>query len=608
MSSNQEEQESKKPGLGELQQKENLRRRKLLALGLLAVSVLFCGIVAGVMVTVSLNDPAPPLEVEHLENLRALLKENPENEKLKTTIRRLDSQIRTEYLTRQYLLYGGAFLLLIGGAAIVACGAWYASMEPQVFLPLSPAERSDEEGRQRMKKRRLIAVGTVGGLIVVALLAGAFFGGVELPEPEKEASEGKVADAEKEKQPEEEPPTPEELAQNWHRFRGPRGMGTVPEDDWPQSWNGAEEKNIIWKTEVPVKGQNSPIVWDNRLFITGGDAEKREVMCFDTKNGELQWRTEIEAQSDMDPKEVEPMEDTGYCAPTVTTDGHRVYAFFATADLAAVDFEGNVEWAKFVGEPNNTYGIATSPVYHRGKLFLQFDRGTLPDEGESALLAFDPRTGDEEWKKDRKVANSWTTPVLGEAESGLQLITSSNPWVVSYDPSSGSERWRAKLLSGDVAPSPVFADGMAYVTNQYATVAGIEVDGRGDVTESKVAWTGSMGMSDASSPVCNGEFFLQANSMGLVTCYDAKDGELVWDHQFETAFWASPTLVGDTVYLPGEKGTMYFFDLADSFELKGKADLGEPSNASPAFKDGRIYVRGRKHLFCIGKESDGDNE
>ena len=606
MSSNQEEQESKTPGLGKLEEQDDLRRRKLLALGLLAVSVLFCGVVAGVMVTVTFSEPAPPLEVEHLENLRALLKENPENQELKKTIRRLDAQIRSNYLNRQYLLYGGAFLLLIGGTAIVACGAWYVSMEPQIFLPLSTAERTDEEKRLRMKKRRLIAVGTVGGLVVVALLAGAFFGGVELPEPEKKAAEGQVAEAEKETEPQEELPTSEELAQNWHRFRGPRGMGTVPAGDWPQSWNGAEGTNVVWKKEIPLHGNSSPIIWEDRLFITGGDAEKREVMCFKRENGELLWRTEVEAQSDMDPKEVEPMEDTGYCAPTATTDGHRVYVFFATADLAALDFEGNVEWAKFVGKPNNTYGIATSPVYHQGKLFLQFDRGTMPDEGLSSLRAFDPKTGEELWKKDRKVANSWTTPALAETEAGLQLITAANPWVISYDPSSGSERWRAELLSGDVAPSPVYADGMAYVTNQYATAAGIKTDGRGDVTESKVTWTGSMGLSDASSPVSNGEYFLQANSMGLVTCYDAKNGELVWDHQFETAFWASPTLVGDTVYLPGEKGTMYLFDLADSFELKGKADLGEPSNASPAFKDGRVYIRGRKNLFCIGKESSGD--
>jgi outer membrane protein assembly factor BamB len=200
------------------------------------------------------------------------------------------------------------------------------------------------------------------------------------------------------------------------------------------------------------------------------------------------------------------------------------------------------------------------------------------------------------------VANSWTSPAVAETETGTELITAADPWVISYDPEMGTELWRANVISGDVAPSPVVAENVAYVTNEYAKVAAIKTGGVGDVTEDRVLWTAMDGMSDAPSPICDGELFLQVHSRGRMTCYGAGEGKLVWDEIIETQFWASPTLVGRTVYLPSAKGKMYLFDLTDSFELNATLEMGEPVLATPAFADSRIYIRGQNHLFCIGAE------
>jgi outer membrane protein assembly factor BamB len=164
----------------------------------------------------------------------------------------------------------------------------------------------------------------------------------------------------------------------------------------------------------------------------------------------------------------------------------------------------------------------------------------------------------------------------------------------------GGELWRAAGLSGDVAPSAAYADGKAFVTNEYSCLMAIRADGSGDVSNTHVAWKADEGMSDASSPVCNPEFFLQAHSSGQVTCYDAKEGKLLWTKELQAGVWASPSLVGNLVYLPDEKGKMHIFELANPSRDIAAPDLAEAVYASPAFGGSQIYVRTVKHLFCIG--------
>ncbi|MDP6439855.1 MAG: PQQ-binding-like beta-propeller repeat protein [Candidatus Brocadiia bacterium] len=573
-----------------------VRERRLLALSLLLVAALFSGVVIGVMVGTHLSEPPDPPDYANLENMRALLKQMPGSAELKERIRDEDTRARQVYFNHRRRLRAGAWLLLVGLAAVVVCARWYVSIDPKVPVPGSPAERTDPRRWLSARQREMAALGVVAGGLVAAALVIGLAGGADFPRSNL---------IETTEEPARPPVVEEKFEENWTGFRGPTGMGLVKEGDWPRSWDAASGENILWKTPVPAPGKSSPVLWGDRIFLTGGDAQTREVFCFERSTGELLWRKAVPPMAEAsagDDDGLYVMEDTGYAAPTPATDGKRVYAFFATGDLAAIDFGGNLVWALNLGKPENIYGIATSPVLYDGKLIVQFDRGGA-GEGLSKLLALDPQTGKVLWSTPRPVPSSWATPVVAQTAGRAQLITCGTPWIIAYDPASGEELWRAGGLMEDVAASPVVAGDLAFASNPYAQVTAVRTDDSGDVTETHVVWAAQEGMSDAASPVCDGKLFLQVDSRGLITCFDAGRGELKWDERIDCAFWASPTLVGGTVYLPGQNGKTYIFHLAEDFELAGAADLGEPIYATPAFADSRIYIRGDKHLFCIGEEA-----
>jgi len=363
------------------------------------------------------------------------------------------------------------------------------------------------------------------------------------------------------------------------------------------------------------------VMWGNRIFLTGADAERQEVYCFERSSGRLVWTATVPRRKpppgpDDDP---ETTEETGHAAPTPATDGERVYAFFASGDLAAVDYDAGIVWAKNMGAPESFYGIATSPLVHDGRVILQYDRGDDAEADKSALLALDPRTGDVLWRTPRPVVNSWSSPVVARTGGGERIIAVADPFLIAYDAATGAEKWRARTVTGDVAPCPVVAGGRVYVTNEYSDAMAVRLGGEGDVTESHVAWRNmDSQQSDAASPVCDGRFFFQVHSSGTATCHDAADGRVLWEREFTReddegedvpeVFWASPTLVGDLVYLPAKKGRTYVFRLGAQYEEVGFGALDEETYATPAFGDGRIYVRTVDHLFCIGKPDEKPEE
>ena len=501
------------------------RDNRFLALALLLVSALFAGTIIGVLlITHFTEEGEPPPGSETFQELSALLQKHPDADEIRDALRREDLRVREDYFTRRRLVRVGSFLLLAGLAAVVVCARWYASLDPRTPGPRSLAERMDDTRWLRSRRRTLTALAAIGGLVGAAALAMAVIGGS--PALQSDPSE-----------PVEPTETIEaaDFVRNWPRFRGPNGMGIVEAGEWPTRWNAKTGENIAWKVAVPLPGNSSPVIWDDRIFLTGADAGRREVLCYSRSSGELLWRTPVPSllAADDEAGELDVMEQTGYAAPTAATDGRRVYAFFATADLAAIDFSGRIVWARNLGRPDNIYGIAVSPIVHEDKLILQFDRGTMAEDELSSIVALDTRTGDEVWRTDRPVVNSWSTPIIAQTSAGAELITCGAPWVIAYDPDLGTELWRADVLSGDVAPCPVVANDMVFVTNEYAKMAAIRTGGTGDVTETHVAWAAEDGMSDAPSPICDGELFLQVHSSGRATCYDAAEGTLIWEHQFD---------------------------------------------------------------------------
>jgi len=371
--------------------------------------------------------------------------------------------------------------------------------------------------------------------------------------------------------------------------------------DWPMKWDAETGESILWKAAVPSPGNSSPLLWGNRVFLTGADADRQEVMCFERSSGEPLWRIAVAApRGNVTKDNIKVMPETGYAAPTPATDGERVYATYASGDVAAVDFNGKVVWARNLGKPENAYGRASSLLIYRDKVIVQFDRGAEPRDGLSALLALDAKSGKTVWSAPRPVRSCWCTPILVPVGEHVELVANGSPWIMAYDPESGRELWRCAGMASDVACSPTFADGLVFIANENAKALAIRPGGSGDVTLTKVVWAADDGMPDAASPVADGRFFLQATSSGRVTCFDARNGKLLWEHLLGCALWASPTIAGNRVYLPGADGKVCILELADKPSLIAACNLGEPLVATPAFGDGCIYFRGAKSLFCVG--------
>jgi outer membrane protein assembly factor BamB len=286
-------------------------------------------------------------------------------------------------------------------------------------------------------------------------------------------------------------------------------------------------------------------------------------------------------------------------AATVATDGRRVYAIFANGSLAALNFDGSLAWSKHLGAPKNQYGHATSLATWQDRVIVQLDQGEA-DDRLSKIYAFDGPSGSVAWEKPREVGASWATPIVIDAAGRAQIITLGVPWVIAYAAQDGSEIWRADCLDGEVTPSPVFAGGTVFAVHPLNKLQAIRPDGQGDVTKTHLGWTAEDGIPDVTSPVSDGELVFLADTGGTVTCYDAKSGRKQWEHDCGEEFKASPTIVGDKLYLFSRKGTMLVLEAARAFREVSRSALGEQVFASPAFAGQRIFVRGVKHLVCIG--------
>jgi outer membrane protein assembly factor BamB len=387
--------------------------------------------------------------------------------------------------------------------------------------------------------------------------------------------------------------SPADILENWTSFRGPGSNGHAAHANPPGNWSAQENKNILWKTALPKHGMSSPVVWKERLFLTGADDSTRQVYCFDTDTGNLLWQHDVHdiPGSPADGKLPDVLDETGFAAPTATTNGRYVGAVFGTGELVCVNLQGERVWAKHLGMPKNHYGHASSLVTHQDLLIVQYDQMK-----GSKLLAFDLASGNSVWQVERD-AISWSSPVLTDNKGRIELIVTNSKTVDSYDPTTGKLLWRVACLSGEVASSAAYAGGIVFVANDRATASAIDASHQG--VEPRILWQWDETLPDAASPVANDDLLILPTGFGVVSCLDAKTGTLLWEQEFDDGFWSSPILVRDRVYLVDLAGTMQIFEMDREFASLGASSIGESVYATPAFVGDRIYIRGMTHLFCI---------
>ncbi len=375
-------------------------------------------------------------------------------------------------------------------------------------------------------------------------------------------------------------------------FRGPNGHGVSHHKNIPVDWDGAAGSNIAWKTEIPKAGYNSPVLWEERLFLAGGDSEVRVVYCFHTKTGELLWQQEVRDVPGSPASLPRVTEDTGLSASTVATDGTRVYAIFATGDIIAFTMTGQRVWARNLGVPDNHYGHSSSLIIWKNHLLVQYDS----NKG-GRLLSLDTATGDTRWETKRQTGISWASPILAEIGGNPQVILSAEPLVAGYDPETGKELWSVDCMMGEVGPSPAYGDGLVYAANEYARLVAIR-PGAAD----PVVWENDEYLPEIASPVVSDGFLFIATSYGVLVCYDAATGEKYWEEEAIQGFSASPLIADGKLYAMDSGGNMHIYSLGKEVNKLGTPALGEKAYASPAFSDGTIYLRGEKYLYCIRNE------
>jgi outer membrane protein assembly factor BamB len=579
-----------------------------------AIFLVFFGML--LLVNFVLTKNQDPLNTPVMQKLLSRLSENPEDQALREQVRSLDLLARKAFFTRQWQIRTGGSLLLV--AAII----WLLAMKGKAILSQDMPDPAllGRAGKSDQKKSGQVLV--YAGLIFVALaVCAGFFSHSELqknplpiqvkmiePEMAIEESATKVA------QPMAEPsvttppiaaatavmekaakPTPmaittlkQDVEHNWPAFRGPYSNGKAFYTNAPTMWDGANGKNIKWKVALPTPGFNSPIVWGEHLFLSGGDASKREIVCLQTNDGAVRWRTTVPSGAVKLPQ---VSKDTGFAASTMTTDGERVFAVFATGDLVGVDFNGQIIWSKNLGLPDNHYGHSSSLITWQNLLFVQYDNGN-----GGRLLALNSSSGAVVWDISREVQIAWASPILARMQNSVQIILNANPIVAGYDPLTGKELWSHESVTGEVAPSPAFADGRVFVANEYSRLVAIDIR-----PPAKLLWETDEDLPEVSSPLATDQLLFIGTSGGIVDCRNALTGEKFWTQEYDKGFYASPILVGDRIYLMDNDGLMHVFKCAPKYELISDNPLGEPSTCTPAFLNGRIYIRGEKHLYGIAE-------
>lgn len=541
------------------------------------------------------------LKPEEIQAVKEKLRLAPNDESLKTQVRDLDLLMRRGYFRQLALTTTGGYLLLIGAIGFFLATKKLLALDRKAPMP-QPNPESAAQAAQAAPRARCSVAG-VGAIVIAVLVSIPWTVGTVLPSRPSDLEKliGSGSGTATQSVPAADCASPEEMARNWPRFRGPEGNGVSTQTNAPLIWNVQTGQNILWKVAVPAPGFNSPVVWGDRVFLSGGDTSKRSVYCFDALQGGLLWERPVQnANAGPPPAEAPAIPaQTGYAASTMATDGRRVYVIFANGDLAAFTLDGNPVWSKPLGVPKNPYGHAASLITWQDRLLVQLDQGES-EQRLSKLYAFAGATGQILWQRPRPSPSSWATPLVISAAGKPQIITLGVPFVIAYAPADGAEIWRAEALNGEVTPSPIFAGGMVLAISPSEKLLAIRPDGNGDVTKTHVAWTVEESMPDIASPTSNGELVFAVTSGGLLFCFDAKDGKKLWEHDLATDCQASPSLVGDRWYVLSTKGAVIVAEAGRQFKELARTEMGEPLFASPAFANQRIFLRGSKHLFCLG--------
>jgi hypothetical protein len=386
-------------------------------------------------------------------------------------------------------------------------------------------------------------------------------------------------------------------AENWPQWRGPRLDGTSTERGVPVEWSA--DRNVLWKTELPGLGHASPIVFGDRVFTVTAvpQGEERVLLCLDRATGKMLWQQTV-LKTAMESKH----RLNSHASSTPATDGERVFVAFLDVNqmvVAAYDFNGRQQWLVRPGTFASKHGFCSSPILHEDKVIVNGDH-----DGDGYIVALDRRTGRELWRIARpNNTRSYCVPLIREIDGRRQMILTGSKCTASYDPDNGRLHWILDGPTEQFVASPVYSEraNLVVITSgfpEYHTLA-IKADGSGKIGAEKIAWRTIKGAVYVPSPIIAGDYFLIVSEGGVAHCFETKTGRLLWQERMGTHH-ASLVSAGGLVYFLNDEGVMNVVKPGPQFERVAKNEIGEKCFPSPAISGGRLYLRGDRHLFCIG--------
>jgi outer membrane protein assembly factor BamB len=393
-------------------------------------------------------------------------------------------------------------------------------------------------------------------------------------------------------------------AENWTRFRGTNGQGISSEKNLPVKWSAT--KNVAWKSSIPGNAWSSPIVYDDHVFLTTTTDEGKScrVICINRKDGDIAWDKEVHRQ-ETGAKRAQ----NSYATPTPITDGKQVYAVFADGTLVAVDFEGELAWKNSDVKFHSLHGLGASPVLAGDQLIMPFDGNSAEDRkigwkvpwDKAVVQSLDTATGDVRWTGKRgKSRVGHVSPIL--VDNGAQVVTAGGDRVQAHDVKSGERIWSIYSQGEGVTPSPAVGEGMIFTSSGFEepTIRAIRMGGKGDVTETHIAWEQKKGVPAIPSFLYVSPYLYTITRDNILHCVEAANGNIVWVKRLQGAYWASPILADGRIYVLSEEGVTLVLCPGPKYDEIARNSLNEKCMASMAVSQGHFYIRTGKRLYCIG--------
>lgn len=425
------------------------------------------------------------------------------------------------------------------------------------------------------------------------------------------------------------------IDKQWPSFRGVQASGIMDNSNIPTEWNVDENINVQWKTPIPGLAHSCPIIWDDKIFVTtaissnekellkvglygsGNSAEDTtihqfKVYCLDKNSGEIIW--ERLAHEGVPKTKRHTKATQANCTPA--TDGKHVVAFFGSEGLFCYNFNGDLLWTKDLGKLQTgpirdislNWGFASSPMIYKDRVVVQCDFS-----GDSFLATFDIKTGEEIWRMPREEFSTWGSPTVIEVNGSPQIIVNGFNHIGSYDFETGAEIWRMHGGGDNPVPTPVFRNGLIYINSGHGKMKpiyaikpeakGVITLGENESSNEYIVWSIMKGGAYMTSNLVYGDYLYNIKNNGLLSCFNAHTGELMYKEPLKPGGGISASGVASDgrLFFTSELGDVFVLKAGPEFEILAKNPMGEICMATPAIVEDGIYFRTQSHLVKISK-------